>query len=284
MQTHITANRAVGAFPISIATSIALEYILGVQSEANPEPIPKAIQNYKEIWFNIRTLYRNLYGALEKDSGTQVLADEMSETLWHEMEAIAAVIKQYSNEVTNVVFYISNYKNISKKFKLAVFKETHTPKQVAQHVLMTNTIKLLLKYHGKSEDLKISVYDHYLQPDKQVKSIILTHIAYDLVSYRNFGSLSLIESHTGTIKTREKWYTKYHNGKELPMLPFVEGLLPVFGDNEFFSPLNRKSRNEVLEIAQKYDWGPTTTREKILYGIDRLQNPLLKEAIHSFFH
>lgn len=284
MQTHLTANRAVGAFPISIATSIALEHVFGVQSEANPEPKPKAIQNYREFWINIKTLFRNLHGSLEKQSAPQVLADEMADALWQDMETLASMVNQYSNGVTKVVFYLSNYKGIKQKFKMAIVKGDHTEKQLAYAMLMENTIKKLLKDHGRTQEQEIRLFDVYLQPTVSVSTLILTHIAYDLVSYRNFGKLSLIESHTGTIKTREMWYTKYHSGKDLPMLPFMEGLLPVFGDNEFFSPLNRKSRAEVLELATKYSWDPSTTREKILYSVDKLQNPYLKEAIHSFFH
>lgn len=284
MRTHLTATRVVGAFPVSIATSIALEYVLGVQSEANPEPKPKTIQNYREFWINIKTLFRNLYGALEKSAANEVLDAEMAEALWAEMETISSIINQYSNGVTKVVYYLSNYKGITERFRMATFKNDHTPKQLMYSTLMKNTIHNLLKQHGQMHELDIRIFDLYLKPTEQVRTLILTHIAYDLVSYKNFGKLSLIESHTGTIKTREMWYTKYHNGKELPMIPFVEGLLPVFGDNEFFSPLNRKARADVLELAAKYDWGPSTTRDKLLYSIDKLQNPLLKDAIVSFFH
>ena len=284
MQTHLTANRAVGALPISIATSIALEHLLGIQSEANPEPKPKSIQKYREIWINLKTLFRNLHGALEKQAMKEVLPDEMEDALWQEMETITSVINQYSNGVTKVVYYVSNYKGIREKFKMATFKGDHTERQLAYSVLVNNTIGKLLKVHGKTEEQDIRVFDLYLKPTGNFNTLILTHIAYDLVSYRNFGTLALIESHTGTIKTREMWYTKYHNGKELPMLPFMEGLLPVFGDNEFFSPLNRKSRDEVLELAAKYNWTHATTRDKVLYGVDKLQNPYLKTAITSFFH
>lgn len=284
MQTHLTASRAVGAFPVSIATSIALEHVLGVQSEANPEPKPKSIQKYRELWLNIKTLFRNLHGALEKDAVKEVLPDELEDALWQEMETIASIINQYSNGVTKVVFYLSNYKDIQSKFKMATLKSETTERQLAYSTLVNNTVKKLLKQHGQTKDQDIRVFDHYLKPGNSVNTLILTHIAYDLVSYRNFGTLALVESHTGTVKTREMWYTKYHNGKELPMLPFAEGLLPVFGDNEFFSPLNRKSREEVLELAVKYGWDPSTTRDKLLYSIDKLQNPYLKEALLSFFH
>lgn len=284
MQAHLVSSRAVGAFPISIATSIALEYVLGVQSEANPEPKPKSIQNYREFWLNIKTLYRNLYGALEKQAALEVLPDILAETLWQEMEMLASIVSQYSNGVTKVVFYLSNYKGIRERYKLATFKGDHTEKQIANTVLMKNTLAKLFKDHKETDEQDIRIFDLHLKPTQNVNTLILTHIAYDLVSYKNFGTLSLLESHTGSIKTREKWYTKYHNGKELPALPFMDGLLPVFGDNEFFSPLNSKSRKEVLDLAAKYNWSPATTVEKIKYGVNTLQNHYLKEAIISFFH
>lgn len=283
MQTHLTASRAIGAFPVSIATSIALEYVLGVESEANPEPKPKTIQNYREFWINIKTLFRNVYGALDKQATKAILPDAMEDAIWQEMETIRSIVDQYSNGVTKVVYYVSNYSKIGK-FKMASPKGDRTELQLAYAMLMRNTIGKLLKKHSQTGEQDIRLFDHYLKPTVQANTLILTHIAYDLVSYKNFGTLSLIESHTGTIKTREKWYTKYHGGKDLPMLPFMEGLLPVFGDNEFFSPLNKKSRDEVLELANKYKWDPSTTRDKVLYGVNTLQNLYLKEAIHSFFH
>ena len=284
MQSHLVSSRAVEAYPISIATSIALEHVLGVQSEANPEPKPKSIQNYREFWLNIKTLYRNLYGALEKQAALEVLPDILAETLWQEMEMLASIISQYSNGVTKVVFYLSNYKGIRERYKLATFKGDHTEKQIANAVLMKNTLAKLFKDHKETDEQDIRIFDLHLKPTQNVNTLILTHIAYDLVSYKNFGTLTLLESHTGSIKTREKWYTKYHNGKELPALPFMEGLLPVFGDNEFFSPLNSKSRKEILDLAAKYNWSPATTVEKIKYGVNTLQNHYLKEAIISFFH
>ena len=284
MQTHLVSARAVGAFPLSIATSIALEHILGIQSEANPEPKPKSIQNYREFWINVRTLYRNLFGSLEKKAALEVLPDVLADTLWQEMEMIASIVSQYSNDVTKVVFYLSNYKGIRERYRMAIFKGDQTEKQLANSVLMKNTIAKLLKDHGNTGEQAFHIYDLYLRPTKSVSTLILTHIAYDLVSYKNFGSLALIESHTGSVKTREKWYTKYHNGKELPALPFMEGLLPVFGDNEFFSPMNSKAKKEILDLAAKYNWSPATTVDKVRYGVNTLQNPYLKEAINSFIH
>lgn len=280
-----TSSRMVGALPLSIATSIALEHLFGITSEANPEPKPKSIQNYREFWINLKTLYRNLHGALDKESSKIVLPNELATTLREEMEMISSLVNEYSLGVTRVIYYVSNYEGLDKKFKSAQIRTDVTENQKAYSSLMRLTLDKLLKEVSNNDNLEVRLFLLKIRPtNNNTKTLILTHIAYDLVSHTNFGSLTLVESHTGAIKDRDKWYTKYYDGKELSMIPFIEALLPVFGDNEFFKPLSKQARMDILEIANKYHWSAVTTREKLLYGIDTIKNPYLKETVKSFFH
>ncbi len=64
----------------------------------------------------------------------------------------------------------------------------------------------------------------------------------------------------------------------------MEGLLPVFGDNELFKPLNKESREAIIEIAKQYRWSAITSHDKVIYGIDHLKNPYLRTIVKSFFH
>lgn len=283
MNTNLTSQRKVGAFPVSIATSIALEYLLGVKSEANPEPKPKSVSDYKEFWINIKTLYRNIMGSLDKTASLQVLDNELADTLLQEMEIINGIIGSNSFNTTNVVFYISNYQGLEILYPMAQLRTDNTERQKLYSALMENTIKTMLK-KGRPESCDVRIFPNKLKPSGEFKTLILTHIPYDLVAHAQFGSLTLIESHTGAFKTRDRWYSKYYEGKELSMIPFMEGLLPIFGDNETFRPLNKSAREEIIEIAKKYHWSAVTTREKVLYGINTLKNPFLKEAARSFFH
>lgn len=283
MITDLSSTRTLGAFPISIGTSIALEYLCGVKSEANPEPKPKVLGNYREFWINVRTLYRNLFGSLTRDAAKEILDGELSDALFHEMEVIVSVVNEYTLGVTKVVFYLSNYSDIPIKYKMASLRSDTTELQKMHTALMQNTIKALLK-KGKPEGCEFLTFESRIKPTGQANTLILTHIAYDLVTYRKFGSLTLVESHTGALKQRDMWYTKYYHGKELPTLPFLDGLLPVFGDNEFFRPLNKEARAEILELAKKYHWTPVTTAELVKYSLERAKNPFLKTVVNTFFH
>lgn len=272
-------DNALGALPISIATSIAFEYLLGIQSEANPDPVPSRINQYQELWINIRTLVRNYIGSLDAMSAKSILADSVFDYIIAEMGIITGIIRDYGSGQVVPIFYTSDYtKYHSNHFNMGSPRRPKTPNQIHADLLMNNSVKLLFN----NKDIKITKYRNYLTPQNRVKTLILTHIPYDLLSYRSFGKLELLESHTGSIKNRTQWYTKYQDGKNLPMLPFLECLLPVFGDNVFFYPLNRKARTDVLEIASKYKWDPLTTEEKVLYGVAQLRNQYLQDAIKSF--
>jgi hypothetical protein len=93
--------------------------------------------------------------------------------------------------------------------------------------------------------------------------------------------LVLLESHTGKIKPRGQWYTKYLNGKDLVQIPFNEGFLQVFGDSETFRPMDIRFRRAILEIAERYKWTAVSTLEKLNYGIDQLKNPYYKEVLRK---
>ena len=76
----------------------------------------------------------------------------------------------------------------------------------------------------------------------------------------------LLESHTGKIKTRVEWNSKYYPypSGDMSILPFNRTLLLVFGDKIQFSPNEMKLRQYVMGAAVKGKWTPLTTREKML--------------------
>ena len=112
------------------------------------------------------------------------------------------------------------------------------------------------------------------------KALILTHFAYDLLA-KGFSSLHLLESHTGTIKNKFMWYTKYLNGKELSSIPFREDMLQIFGDNEHFRPWPIKARRQVLELAAKYNWSQVTQNDKVRYGFGQIVDPYLRDILRE---
>ncbi len=113
------------------------------------------------------------------------------------------------------------------------------------------------------------------------KSLILTHYAFVLLSAKAFAELVLVESHTGTLKDRTLWYTKYMNGKTLPILPFREDFLQIFGDSETFRPADAKLRKEIIELAKKYHWNATTTSDRIRYCVGTMTHHYARDIIKS---
>jgi len=269
-------GRTTGQFPISVATSLAIEAALGIYPERPVDPAP--ILEYEELWVNLRTLFRNMHGAFEKGIADTVLPEAYAEGLNDEMVQIHDIITSKTNGMTKVVYYISDYADIDKKYPYAVTRRDNTPKQKLFTATLKDSIELLLKMHPEGNIRKVRLK---LRPEHKTKAMIITHIAFDLVSNSDFKQLTLLESHTGAIKERAQWYTKYYEGKSLTMVPFREDFLQIFGDNEFFRPADKKLRQDILDIALKYRWNPSTTDEKIKYGVNQLKNPYALEVLRS---
>lgn len=268
-------ERALGQFPLSVATSLALESACGIHPDHETRNPP--LRNHAEFWINMKTLFRNLEGALEKSFAATVMPTPLAEALLQEMEQIRRIVSEYAPRC-KVVFYISNYKGMEKKYPHAQLRVDHTPKQKHAAALYVNTIETLNKinqHHG------IEIFELKLEPKGTVDAMILTHVPYDLLSYSKFSNLVLVESHTGNIRQRPQWYSKYYNGSELPMMPFREDLIQVFGDKETFRPMPNKLRKDLIDLATKYNWSTVTTRDKILYCLEKLQDPYSREVLKS---
>lgn len=262
-------NRATGQLPVSIATSLAIESLLGIHPDIPVKTPP--IEQYQELWINLRTLVRNILGSLESNARKNITPVEVKDILLEEMQYITNEVK--SKGIREVVYYASDL-NLSK-YKYAKQRLIHTDRQRHEDMIIGKSIGLLLKQANDypNDTYEVKRFSLSLKPTRNnTKTVIITHQCIDLLAYRSFKSLTLLESHTGAFKDRDRWYTKYYNGNELNQIPFTEKLLQVFGDKETFSPLDPKLRKAILEIAEKYRWTPLTTEDKINYGINSMRN------------
>lgn len=271
-------DRAMGALPLSIATSLAIESACGIHPEIK---VPKApILGYQELWINLRTLFRNLLGSLDKEAYKRAMPNVLALALEEEMDQIRSIIKEYSNDRCEVVFYVSNYKDIERRYPHAVVRRDNTENQKSYTILLTATFQILLKRHEKSPESMINVFDLKLHNAKgKKKAMIITHYAFDLLSHKAFEQLSLLESHTGKIKEQSQWYTKYYEGNKLSRFPFREDFVQIFGDSETFRPGDNNLRRDLMAIAEKYNWNALITHDKIVYGINQLSNPYYRDVM-----
>ena len=258
-------DRTVSSFPISIGTALALESLFDArQAPYDAERVPLRIKltEHDELWVNIATLLRNLFGAIDKKTFQRATAEELAETLDQELSLIASLLKEEGHNTCQLVPYHCHYHSLyHQKHPYGVkLRQDVTENQRDTAMKTANAIQCYL-----------SLYPDQCQvfPDavigKSSRALILTHIPFDLLSWHSFRHLALLESHTGLLKPRNLWYTKYFpvTGRPLNHLPLTRQLLKLFGDHVMFSPTEIALRRRLLDIAEAWHWTPLTTEEKI---------------------
>lgn len=267
------SERDLGQFPLSIGTSLALEGSLGIHPD---RPVgDRTLYDYQELWVNVKTVFRNYYGAIDKDSIGLIDKEELVEQFRQELDQLVNVVDSQTSSQVKVVFYLSDYLGLDKKFPHAVLRVDSTENQL----MYTKTMKNVIGQVIAQDPELIDVYQRKIDKRGFGKTLMLTSYPYDLASANAFSSLALLESNTGAIKERNLWYTKYYNGKELSMIPFREDFLPIFGDGALFRPIGMAYRRNLIEVAKKYNWNFTTTKDKIIFGIDSLKDKFMAATI-----
>ncbi|WP_233875076.1 hypothetical protein [Paraburkholderia adhaesiva] len=284
--------RTMGYFPLSVGTSLALEGALGIHPDHQESPAP--ILRYEELWCNLKTLFRNCMGALDKTTASTAQPDELAWTLQEEIDQLASLVAEATHNRCRTVYYVSKYAGLAQRYPFATLRMDSTARQKQYAAIQTDAIAQLLNASGdqqkqdqQEDELRrgrISVFDLKLKPVTSARSpppkvLLLSHYPYDLFSAKRFRDMALLESHTGRLKEKALWHTKYAQGRELAMIPFREDLIQVFGDSELFAPMRLEVRRELLQIAQKMQWNPTTTYERIALGVDLMKNPYARDVL-----
>ena len=275
---EIISAREKGQFPVSIGTSLALEGASGIYPERPENPAPFDTPP-REIWINVRTLFRNLYGSLQTpEDRAKILPHELHVGLNEELSIIETVISKQTEGRSLTVYYGCDYTAISRMFTKALLKSPKTQNQQIYHSLEQTSLRLLFQEHG-SQDLRH--FDVSLT-GQHPESWIITHLPLDLLSKSHFRELKLLESHTGILKGPPLWYTKLTNGKDLPMIPFGGFSLQVFGDGGHqFHPMPKTIRDEVLRLAEEFHWNATTTTDRMSLSIRSIKDPMTKTFLLS---
>lgn len=266
------SGRAVSGFALSIGTGLAFESIFNptqpVYDQARKSPPKVNLKNYTHLWVNVGTLYRNMVGACKSSDVPGISDSEFKDALALEMETIESLCKNEGNGLITPVFYFCTYESIYRNpgHKSIVLRSANTEKAKVYIAKLMSAIKMLDKEH------LVKILDSDLKPSFNQKALILTNVAWDLVSSKHFNRLDLIESHTGVLKNKTAWNTKYHKYKDLSNLPFNSKLLKIFGDSEIFTPMLTSLRDLVLGVAVKGKWTVLTTKDKMMLDLDMYCN------------
>ena len=278
------STRMLGQFPLSIATSVAFESLLNMEPPADAPPWVRRpsgsiepIKRMGELWVNLRTLLRNIDGAIDSETLNEASPLDYYRVLVAEISAIQAIVNDLPPDQRPVLrFFTKSYENLSKIWPHALFRDVTAPKLKVYAVMENNVMSYF------AEDIKKGIFspeqvviaDSYLTLG--LRPSLLSHFPVDLVLTKGNKFEALVESHTGAIKRKEEWYTKLRDGNKYPRIPFDRAMVQIFGDKEnMLSPQTIQIRKRLGAISEKYHWNPTTTRDRVTFCIEQEKEPVL---------
>ena len=240
--TNVLITRTTSGFPLSIGTGLSLETIfdpvIPVYDKDREVPPKIKKEDFNLYIFNIKTLIRNIITAVPSNEQLLIKPKELYETLQEEIDYLTDL---FISSSLNIAFYVNTY---AKAFKdnTSSIRTAHTEKQIFIEKLFNSTIKSL------QSNKRIQFFDDDVIYKRVQNALILSSYPWDLCSHSYYSKLDLLESHTGIIKSRKDWYTKYFpmEKEDMSFLPMHKKLLPIFGDHSLFKPKSVKIRREIL--------------------------------------
>ncbi len=269
----ILDERELGTIPISIGTALAIDGLYNRHPETKVKgKLPASLA--KDIYINVRTLFRNVHGAVgDRDKADRIVPADYADTILKEIDELKSSLSNEEYPLT-VIPYLPTYKSIASYMGNGELRELNTDKQKMYNSLENATLQVLF---DKFKDDKSA--SPFKEVDMEIKSevyqpiIIITHLPVDLLNVVNASEVYLAESHTGRVKTKDLWYTKFHSDKS-PRIPFNKATLLFFGDSGgLFKPQHIKSRKRVLDIADKRKWNRAAFRASHSQPPERRKSP-----------
>ena len=243
-------SRQTGNLPISIGSSVCFESMKSPPTRQFKDKVNRT----NKLVISVDTLARNLLGACR---GEQPSTSEMEVYITQEMETIEEVASQLPRK-PSVLFYSALTNDFPKVFQHAIFREKTTKQQEG-----LNQIEDIVAIAAKTTTIvKAPYFDLSFDCKNKDSIIIMTHKPHELLRFTAFDDVTLIESHTATVKTKGAWYTKLNDGKKLPPIPFNAGILQIFGDTVLFRQ-QPKAMAFILNVAKMYRWHGLTDTERM---------------------
>lgn len=282
--SRAVALRTLGEIPTSIATSQAIQALFG-ELEGSIKSTPP-ILSYKEVWINLRTMIRNIDGAIPNTVVNNVSVKAYYEALFSEIQIILSKFQSLGDKAPNLYFYTLTYKSLKFVWPNAIIKETTAPKMIVYEKLENDVLSHIAQdiKSGALSSKSIQILDTKI-PVGSDKSVLLSHFAVDLLLTTGTPFEALVESHTGAIKKKPEWNTKLKDGKKHERIPFDKCTVQLFGDSAgLLAPQPSDIRTKMDEIAEKSKWNSLTTRDRVLLCVDQANVPLLLTLVKGCYH
>ena len=265
---HAVSNRDMSSFFMSVGTGLALETFFEPISNRIDDDRTIARENidkYKIHYFNIVTLIRNIVRSISSTKlrtvvvtskeGAKVVCDSL-------ISELDILFDLYDDKNCIPIIFIPDYDNLLSKID-----NTHElNKAKLEMKYFTDLVIDMFKKHNNNGGVSITVIEtKYKLPTSSDNILLTSHIALDLLNGKFSRRLFLLESHTGKIKSKLEFNTKYHSiGKySKEVFPFTDSLLFLLGDSTYIKPIKFSLRAELALTAMKNKWTNHTSESRI---------------------
>lgn len=275
------SSREQGQFPISMGTSLAIESLANMVPD-RPKVKPEPITQIDALLINVRTLYRNMVGAIKAADKPGILPEDVADFLVQEMAQCSAAVEKISRGKVATYFYLCRYPDLKKEFPTARLILPNTQKQMLAKQMEDKVIDSIVENPQKFGTPKI--FDYYVNGGGLSNSRVamLTHLPLDLVDRYQFKELYLLESNTGAFKAPRDFGSKFKVKPEDAYFPFNKFTLQVLGDGgKMFSPLETDVVKCLTEVSRNNKWTHMTTMEKVKFNLDNSSDKTIASFLKS---
>lgn len=264
---------------VSISTALALSRFFKDRIKDDERDLMFInINDYPNIIFNSHTLIRNIVNAYDGDVRKDILTNNIDsdiiDVLLDELHVITTALENFK---TQPVLFLPDYTPI-KQHILKDYVKTTKLTQNDLHFELSH--RITQKISNMSLPIP-TISKGFKLPYNRDRFLLLTHMTLDLLNIKHNPQMELLESHTGRIKTKDQFNTKYRkiNKIDLDHLPFDEIIIYIMGDNTFIRPMPLTIRRETLTTSIKYNWTKFTTHRKVMINLRK--NKKISDAIKN---
>lgn len=267
------SKRVTTSFGVSIGTGLMLESLF-IPTEDRYDvkreiPNKVNVEDYNFHLINLLTLSRNIITSFEiKIDSSLILKDKnFLECLRNEVMIIENL---YTGKTAKPVFYFNDIKKLSERINAGKGETDTGP------VSLNKSIHLALDKLNLKKEIESSypVLENVIRLPKipgPKKNIITTHISLDLLTENK---IELLDSHTGVLSNKDKFYKKYNNigSKDMSVFPFNEILIYLIGDKSLSKIISTKVRFMLHDLAVVNKWNQKTDVNTVTRQIRKEQD------------
>jgi len=265
-KSHFDLSIGTGAAIAAITQANNTVYVAGDGSSLDVKVYTGSI-DYLVV--NVETIARNIIQAIDSSIRSKVLNSYISyiyELVIREIIYIDNITDSKTNK--GVYFFFPNYKKVYDVYYTQKRKALPTQRELLREAVDNISFSISKKANGLN--INYILDDHIIKLKGNI--LFLTHYGQDLLNYKHNHNIKLLESHTGKVIEYTNFNKKYRNSikADVSRLPWNEVLVMCIGTETITSPVKGALR-KVLEVAEKNNWNPNTSMEKVRNNLSKVQ-------------